>query len=176
MIRTEFFLFGCKSSFTLTSIIFDEMKKSFHSTGSETWVWEKQRTRLRICIWYALKQINANFQPDDSETVWRDFASVMNTHLIHVLVVSPREVDVIETTIWSVDPVFGVIFWVVIVGILLQEFIINNLFWKGTTDGERVAHYTPLRFVSKVRMREDLAQIVNETDEVKPIIVRILLS
>jgi hypothetical protein len=66
-------------------------------------------------------------EPDDGKTIRRNFATIVNAHLIHILVMAPREVHVIKSTVGSVDAVLGIVLRIVVVGVLLQKFGINNL-------------------------------------------------
>lgn len=64
--------------------------------------------------------------------------------MIHVLIVTPAEHDIIEPTAGTVDAVFGAVDGVFAVGIVFEGSGIDDAFVKSTADREGVADYVPL--------------------------------
>ena len=110
------------------------------------------------------------------ETLRGDLAVVLEADLVHVLVVTPGEMHIVETTVGRVDAVLGVVFRVHVVLVVLQELVVHDSVRVRETDGESVANNGPLRLGAPLGERKHLAEVVNQTSQVKPVVFGIHLA
>lgn len=86
--------------------------------------------------------------------------------LVHVLIVTPAEQDVVQTAVRLIDTVLGVQLGVVIVGVRLEGVGVDNLVGKLAADNEGVTDNVPLTVGTEET--EKLAKIVNQTSDLHP--------
>lgn len=79
--------------------------------------------------------------------------------VVKVLIVSPREHDVVHTAAWSVDSVLGAVDWVLGVWVVLKGTWVDDGVIEAAADGEGVADDIPL--TTGVVEEEQLPEVVD---------------
>src|SRR3989475_11871447 len=108
-----------------------------------------------------------------AEHVLRFFRQIPSRCLIDVLVVSEREVDLIEAAVRFVDAILGLVLGNLAIGIGGKEFRENDLIRVSTADREGIAYYGPLRLPIQA---EHFSKIVHKAGENEPARMTILAN
>ena len=86
--------------------------------------------------------------------------------MVQVLIMSPRQHDIVHTTARLIDAIRGVVLRVVVIRVPLHGLRVNDLVAEGTADGEGIAHDIPL--AGSTIEEEKLAEIVDQTGDLHP--------
>jgi hypothetical protein len=86
----------------------------------------------------------------------------LSTHFV----MSPTQQDVVQSTVWPVDPVLGRVHGVLQVWIVLERLRVNDLVRELAADDESVANDVPLALGSKEE--QEFSQVVNEPCDLHP--------
>mmetsp|Transcript_27166 Transcript_27166/g.59371 ORF Transcript_27166/g.59371 Transcript_27166/m.59371 type:complete len:218 (-) Transcript_27166:574-1227(-) len=98
--------------------------------------------------------------PHDGVRRPRQQTPVLHHHLIHVLVVPPAHVHVLEAAVLSVHPELGVVLWVVLVGVALEEAVVDDGLVVRAAHGEGVTYTSPLSQRAEGFVRHHLSEIM----------------
>mmetsp|Transcript_61385 Transcript_61385/g.165146 ORF Transcript_61385/g.165146 Transcript_61385/m.165146 type:complete len:281 (+) Transcript_61385:664-1506(+) len=115
-------------------------------------------------------------EPDHVEPGLGDRATVLLQDLVHVLIVAPRHHQVRDATARLVDAILGAEDRMLQVGVALEGLEAEDaLVGRRAADGEGVADDGPLLehvLARDLRQGQDLADVVEQADQVEPIVVR----
>lgn len=96
---------------------------------------------------------------------------VVFQHTVHVLVVSPRHHQLLDSATRLVNAIQCVVSRIVGVGIALETVVaIDNVIAPATAHGECVADHSPLRLIVE---RHYFAQIMDQCGQVEPVQLRV---
>jgi hypothetical protein len=102
---------------------------------------------------------------DHRKALIRDGRLILHD-VVEILIMSPRQHDVVHSAARYVDAMLGAVDVVIVVGITLEGVGVDDALVEGAADRECVADNVPLAL--GVVEEEQLAQVVDQADELEP--------
>lgn len=82
--------------------------------------------------------------------------------MVNVLVVSPRQHDIVESTTRFVYPTLGLELWIVVIGVFCKRLGVDDLVAELCADDKRVPDDVPLTFCV-TKEDEEFAEVVDQS-------------